>query len=67
MQYVVSGKVYLRKRYVKAYEIEKGLVVGVLADEIKGQMVSFDVIRSEKPAGGRLRSGRLVYHKGTTE
>lgn len=61
MQYIDSGKVYLRKRYVTAYEIEKGRVVGVIADEIKGQMTSFDAFHSTNITGGRLRAGRLVY------
>ncbi|MGB5156519.1 MAG: hypothetical protein WBN77_03670 [Desulfobacterales bacterium] len=61
MQYVDNGKVFLRKRYVKAYEIERGRVVGFLADETKGQMVSLDVFRSKDMASSRLRSGRLIY------
>lgn len=61
MRHMDSGRVFLRKRYVKAYEIEKGRVIGLLADEIKGQMMSFDIIRSKDLTGGRLRSGRLLY------
>ena len=61
MQFVKSGRVFIRKRYVKAYEIEKGRVVGVLVDTVKGQLEAFDIIRSEDLKGGRLRSGRLVY------
>lgn len=61
MQFVESGRVFIRKRYVKAYEIEKGRVVGVLADTVKGKLEAFDIIRSEDLKGGRLRSGRLVY------
>ena len=61
MQFADSARVFLRKRYVKAYQIEKGRVVGVLVDAVKGQMVAIDVIRSENPRGGRLRSGRLIY------
>jgi len=63
MQFVNSGRVFIRKRYVKAYEIEKGRVVGVLADTAKGQMIAFDVIRSHDLTGGRLRSGRLLFPK----
>lgn len=61
MQFVDSGRVFIRKRYVKAYEIGKGRVVGILADTVKGQMVAFDVIRSHDLTGGRLRSGRLLF------
>ena len=61
MQIVDNDRVFLRKRYVKAYKIEKGRIVGVLADTVKGQMVAFDIINSKDLAGGRLRSGRLVY------
>lgn len=56
-----SGRVFLRRRYVKAYEIEKGRVVGVMADTVKGQLMAFDVINSSNMKGGRLRSGRLIY------
>ncbi|WP_158302899.1 PBECR2 nuclease fold domain-containing protein [Syntrophus aciditrophicus] len=61
MQFVDSGRVYLRRRYVKAYDVGKGRVAGIVADTIKGQTIAFDVIRSENPSGGRLRSGRLIY------
>lgn len=64
IKYVDSGRVALRKRYVKAYEIERGRLVGVLADTVKGQMTAFDTYHSKDMTGGRLRSGRLVYHSG---
>ncbi len=60
MQFADSGRVFLRKRYVKAYQTDKGRVVGVLADAVKEQVIAFDVLRGD-PTGGRLRSGRLVY------
>lgn len=59
-----SGRVYLRRRYVTAYQIEGGRVVGVLADTVKGQVTTFDAFRSTDMAGGRLRSGRLIYSRG---
>lgn len=61
IQYTDSGRVALRKRYVKAYDVGKGRIVGVLADTVKGQMTAFDMLRSKDMTGGRLRSGRLVY------
>lgn len=61
MQFVDSGRVFLRRRYVKAYEVEDGSVVGVLADAVRGQAAAFDAIHSDNMSGGRLRSGRLVY------
>lgn len=61
MQFEDNGRVFLRKRYVKAYEMEKGRVVGVVADTVNGQATAFDIIRSHDPTGGRLRSGRLLY------
>ena len=61
IKYTDSGRVYLRKRYVKAYQIGKGRIVGVLADTVKEQVNAFDIIRTEKLQGARLRSGRLVY------
>lgn len=61
-KYVDSGRVVIRKRYVKAYQLERGRVVGVMADTVKGQMTTFDTYRSKDMTGGRLRSGRLVYH-----
>lgn len=59
-----SGRVFLRKRYVKAYAIEKGRTVGILADIVKGQTIAFDVINSDNMKGGRLRSGRLIFQGG---
>jgi hypothetical protein len=56
-----SGRVFLRRRYVRAYTVQKGRVVGVLAEVINGQIVAFDLIKSSDLKGGRLRSGRLVY------
>jgi hypothetical protein len=61
IQAVNSGRVYLRRRYVKAYQYEKGRVAGVIADAVKGQIMAFDMIRSKDMSGGRLRSGRLIY------
>jgi len=61
MQFTDSGRIYLRRRYVKAYEVEGGRVVGVLADTVNEQLIAFDIIRSHDPTGGRLRSGRLIY------
>lgn len=64
IKYVDSGRVAVRKRYVKAYEIEAGRVVGVLADRVKGLMTMFDVFRSSNMTANRLRSGRLLYPTG---
>jgi len=63
IQFVDSGRVALRKRYVKAYDIEKGRIVGILADTVKGQTIAFDVINSDNMKGGRLRSGRLIFQE----
>jgi len=64
MQFEEGGRVFLRKRYVKAYEIEKGRIVGILADCTREQMIAIDIINRENMTGGRLRSGRLVYPEG---
>jgi len=63
IRFVDSGRVSLRKRYVKAYDIEKGRIVGILADTVKGQTIAFDVINSDNMKGGRLRSGRLIFQE----
>jgi len=64
IRFVDSGRVSLRKRYVKAYDIEKGRIIGILADTVKGQTIAFDVINSDNMKGGRLRSGRLIFQDG---
>lgn len=64
MRFVDSGRVFLRKRYVKAYDIGDGRIIGLLADTVKGQTIAFDVINSDNMKGGRLRSGRLIYQAG---
>jgi hypothetical protein len=63
IKHIGSGRVYLRRRYVRAYNVGKGKTVGVLAEMINGQAYSFDLIKSDDLRGGRLRSGRLIYPK----
>lgn len=58
-----SGRVAIRKRYVKAVRIGKNRVLGLWAEVMNGQWVSKDFFRGGLTGAGRLRIGRLLYGK----
>jgi hypothetical protein len=56
-----SGRVALRKKYVKAIKIGKNRVIGLYAEIQNGLWVSGDFFREGLTGAGNLRKGRLLY------
>ena len=57
----MSGRVGIRRRYVKAVRIHKNLILGMWAEVENGQWVACDFFRGGLTGAGHLRRGRLVY------
>ena len=57
----VSGRVALRRRYVKAVELDRNRVLGLYAELQEGQWVSGDFYRGGLTGAGNLRKGRLLW------
>lgn len=57
----VSGRVALRKRYVKAIRLDKNRVIGLWAEIRDGFWTAGDFFRGGMTGAGNLRKGRLVY------
>ncbi|MCZ2108252.1 MAG: hypothetical protein LC118_01555 [Dehalococcoidia bacterium] len=57
----LTGKVELRRRYVKLVEVEKKKVVGLVFDAVAGQWVSFDLFRGGPTGAKNLRRGLLIW------
>jgi hypothetical protein len=57
----VSGRVAIRRRYVKMIQLDKKRVLGLWADIQDGFWVAQDFFRGEVSGAKRLRQGRLVY------
>jgi hypothetical protein len=54
----------MNQRYVKAYQVTKGRVEGVLADVDKGQITAIDTFRGQDMNGGKI-AFRQVDLSGT--
>lgn len=57
----VSGRVAIRKKYVKAVKLDKNRVLGLYAEEQDGVWISGDFFRGGLTGAGNLRKGRLLY------
>ncbi len=57
----VSGRVAVRRRYVKMVQVEKKKTLGLWAEFQDGFWVSQDLFRGEVSGAKRLRQGRMVY------
>ncbi|MCC6594271.1 MAG: hypothetical protein IT479_13490 [Xanthomonadales bacterium] len=57
----LTGKVMLRRRYVKAVEVGKSRIVGLVADAVAGQWVSFNLFSGGLSGAANLRIGRLLW------
>ncbi len=57
----VSGRVAIRKKYVKAVRLDKTRVLGLYAETQDGKWVSADFFRGSVTAAKNLRKGRLIY------
>lgn len=54
-----SGRVSIRRRYVRNFDLGKGVSVTLVAEAARGTWISFDFFRGAKP--GRSREGYLVW------
>lgn len=54
-----TGRVGLRRRYVRNFDLGKGVSVTLVAEASRGTWISFDFFRGSKP--GRSRQGFLVW------
>lgn len=57
----VSGRVALRRRYVKVIELSRNQTLGMVAELEAGQWVSATYFRGKGTAAAGLRQGKLVY------
>lgn len=58
-----SGKVAVRKRYLKVIRIGKERVIGLVANAKEGSWESFTFFRGDLKGVNNLRKGRLLYGK----
>ncbi|MGF1641393.1 MAG: PBECR2 nuclease fold domain-containing protein [Rhodospirillales bacterium] len=60
----VSGRVSLRRRYVQLFRVEKGVVVGLVADVAGEQWIGTTFFRGRVSGLDQLRSGLRIYRSG---
>lgn len=58
-----TGKVSLRRRYVRVVQIERNLTVGIVADVDKGEWVALTFFRGKPSANKRLRTGLRIFSR----
>lgn len=58
---VVSGRIALRRRYLKAVQIDRTRALDFWAELQEGQWVSGDFYRGSASGLKNLRKGRLIY------
>lgn len=56
-----SGRVGIRRKYVKAVQLGRDRVLGLYAEFMEGQWVSGDLFRGGLTGAGNLRKGRMLY------
>jgi len=56
-----SGRVGIRRKYVKAVQVGRDRVLGLYAEFMNGQWVSGDLFRGGLTGAGNLRKGRMLY------
>ena len=57
----LTGRIELRRRYVKAVDAGSGRVLGFIADAVAGQWVSFNLFSGGATGANRLRVGMLLW------
>ncbi len=57
----ISGRIAIRKKYVKAVRIEKNRAIGLFAEEQDGYWIGGTFFRGGLTGAGNLRKGRLIY------
>jgi hypothetical protein len=60
----VSGRVALRRRYVKLVDLGGGRVIGIVADADGSEWSGVTFFRGEASGAAGLRIGRAVYRRG---
>ena len=58
-----SGRVALRRRYVKLIEIGAGRIIGLIADADGGMWSGLTLFRSRKSGGAKLRAGLRIFKR----
>lgn len=58
-----SGRVGIRRKYVKAIQLDRDRVLGLYAEFMNGQWVSGDLFRGGLTGAGNLRKGRMLYER----
>lgn len=58
-----TGKVSLRRRYVRVVQIERNLTVGIVADVDKGEWIALTFFRGKPSATKRLRTGLRIFSR----
>lgn len=56
-----TGKIALRKRYVKMFQLEKNVVTGMVADSVNNRWEGMTFFRGNKKALDNLRKGNLLW------
>lgn len=57
----LTGKVELRRRYVKAIDIGKQRTISFIADAVAGQWIGFDFFHGALSYADKMRVGYLVW------
>lgn len=63
-QNTVSGRVSMRRRYVRLVDLGGGRVIGLVADADGGEWSGLTFFRGSRTGAAALRSGLLVYRRG---
>jgi SPP1 gp7 family putative phage head morphogenesis protein len=63
-QSLVSGRVSLRRRYVKLIELGDGTTIGLVADADAGEWSGLTFFRGNRAGARTLRTGRLIFSRG---
>jgi hypothetical protein len=58
-----SGRVLLRRRYVKLIDLDDGTTIGIIADADQGEWSGFTFFRGRRSGAATLRTGLRVYRR----
>ncbi len=56
-----SGRIAVRRKYVKAFKLKGKKIVGIVADTVSGQWVGVTFFSGKLTGAGNLRKGRLLW------
>lgn len=57
----LTGKIELRRRYIRGFNVGKDKIVGVIADAVGGQWVGFNLFHGAASGAKNLRQGFLLW------